>query len=215
MSPEPKRGAGRGATRGRGALDVQPLTPDRWADLEALFGPHGACAGCWCMWWRLTRREFDQKTGAPNKRAFRKLVTAGKVPGILAYADGEPVGWCAIEPRASYPVLQRSPVLKPVDEQPVWSITCLFVARSWRRRGVSVKLIRAAVRHAARLGAVIVEGYPKEPRTDAMPDYSAFTGLPAAFREAGFTEVLRRSATRPIMRYRVPRDHGKHARGQH
>jgi len=166
------------------------------------------------MWWRLTRHAFDRQKGAANKRAFKRLVAAGRVPGILAYADGEAIGWCAIEPRASYPVLQRSPVLKPVDEQPVWSITCLFVARTRRRRGVSVQLIRAAVRHAARRGARIVEGYPREPRTGAMPDVSAFTGPPAAFREAGFEEVLRRSATRPIMRYRVGRDHGRHARGQ-
>jgi GNAT superfamily N-acetyltransferase len=164
------------------------------------------------MWWRLTRREFDQRTGAPNKRAFKKLVTGGRVPGILAYAGGEPVGWCAIEPRASYPVLQRSPVLKPVDEQPVWSITCLFVARPWRRRGLSVQLIRAAADHAARHGATIVEGYPRASGKDAQPDVSAFTGLPEAFREAGFTEVLRRSATRPIMRYRVGSDHGRPTR---
>jgi GNAT superfamily N-acetyltransferase len=166
------------------------------------------------MWWRLTRREWGQGAGAPNKRAFKKLVTGGRVPGILAYAEGKPVGWCAIEPRTSYPVLQRSPVLKPVDQEPVWSITCLLVARSWRKRGLSVKLIRAAVDHAARQGASIVEGYPVEPRRDTMPDYSAFTGLVSAFREAGFTEVLRRSATRPIMRYRVAAKHGRHARSQ-
>jgi GNAT superfamily N-acetyltransferase len=188
------------------------LTSDRWSDLETLFGPRGACSGCWCMWWRVTRREWEQRAGAGNKRAFKKLVTGGQVPGILAYADGAPIGWCAVEPRASYPVLQRSPVLKPVDDEPVWSITCLFVTRPWRKRGVSVELIRAAVRHATRQGAAIVEGYPVEPRKDSMPDFSAFTGVPAAFGAAGFTEVLRRSATRPIMRYRVTPDHGKRRR---
>jgi GNAT superfamily N-acetyltransferase len=111
-------------------------------------------------------------------------------------------------------VLQRSPVLKPVDEKPVWSITCLLVARPWRKRGLSVELIRAAVRHAALQGATLVEGYPVDPRTKDMPDMSAFTGVPAAFRAAGFKEILRRSATRPIMRYRVASKHGKHARSQ-
>ena len=195
-------------------LDIQPLNPDRWADLETLFGPRGACAGCWCMWWRLTRREWGQAAGAGNKRAFKRLVTGGRVPGILAYAGGAPVGWCAIEPRASYPVLQRSPVLKPVDEKPVWSITCLLVARPWRKRGLSVELIRAAVRHAALHGATLVEGYPVDPRKKDMADIDAFTGIPSTFRKAGFKEVLRRSATRPIMRYRVASQHGKHARSQ-
>ncbi|MHC4709525.1 MAG: GNAT family N-acetyltransferase, partial [Planctomycetota bacterium] len=101
------------------------------------------------MWWRLTRRQWEQRAGTGNKRAFKRLVKGGRIPGIVAYAEGEPVGWCAVEPRTSYPVLQRSPVLKPIDEKPVWSITCLLVARPWRKRGLSVELIRAAVRHAA------------------------------------------------------------------
>jgi GNAT superfamily N-acetyltransferase len=138
-----------------GTLDIQPLTPDRWADLETLFGP-----------------------------------------------------------RASYPVLQRSPVLKPVDEQPVWSITCLLVARPWRKRGLSVELIRRAVRHAALHGATLVEGYPVDPHKKDMAGINAFTGIPSTFRKAGFKEVLRRSATRPIMRYRVASQHAKHARSQ-
>jgi GNAT superfamily N-acetyltransferase len=166
------------------------------------------------MWWRLTRREWEQRAGAGNKRAFKRLVKGGQVPGILAYAGGEPVGWCAVEPRASYPVLQRSPVLKPVDEKPVWSITCLMIARPWRKQGVSLELIRAAVDHAARHGAELIEGYPVDPRAKDLGDISAFTGVPSVFRKAGFKEVLRRSATRPIMRYRVAGKHGRHARSQ-
>jgi GNAT superfamily N-acetyltransferase len=190
-------------------LSIKPLTPDRWADLDALFGPSGACGGCWCMWWRLTRKDWEARRGASNKRAFKRLVTRGDVPGLLAYAGREPVGWCAVEPRAAYPTLQRSPVLKPVDDQPVWAITCLFVARAWRRQGVSVKLIKAAADHAAKHGATIVEGYPKALRKKSVPDPDVFMGLPGAFEAAGFREVLRRTATRPIMRYRVK---GAHAR---
>ena len=110
-------------------LQFHPLTPDRWADLEALFGPRGACAGCWCMWWRLQRAEWNKSKGESNRRAFRKLVAAGREPGILAYAGGRPVGWCAIEPRESYPVLEGARTLSRVDSKPVWSITCLFVER--------------------------------------------------------------------------------------
>jgi GNAT superfamily N-acetyltransferase len=194
------------------ALSIKPLTPDRWADLEALFGPSGACGGCWCMWWRLTRAAWARQRGAANRRAFKRLVAAGDEPGLLAYAGGEPVGWCAVEPRGSYPALQRSPVLKPVDEEPVWSITCLFIARAWRRQGVSVELIKAAVKHAARRGAGIVEGYPKDLARKNVPDMDVFMGLPAAFRRAGFKEVLRRTATRPIMRYRVKTTHGRRRR---
>lgn len=184
-------------------LEFHPLTPDRWPDLEALFGPRGAVGGCWCMWWRLTRSEFSKKAGPGNKRAFKKIVAAGEEPGILAYADGQPIGWCAVAPRDAYPVLDRSPTLKRVDEQPVWAVTCFFVARPFRRQGVTVDLLKAAIEYAQEHGAQLVEGYPVEPRKGSLPDPWAFTGLPAAFRKAGFVEVLRRSETRPIVRYTI------------
>jgi GNAT superfamily N-acetyltransferase len=187
-------------TRRSARFTFHPLTPERWGDLEKLFGERGACGGCWCMWWRITRAEFEKRKGSPNRRAFRKIVRGGSEPGILAYVDDEPAGWCAIAPRREYASLNRSRILKPVDEKAVWSITCFFIARPHRRRGLSVKLIEAAVRHARRRGAKIIEGYPVEPRTGSMPDAFAWTGLPSAFERAGFTEVLRRSPTRPIMR---------------
>jgi GNAT superfamily N-acetyltransferase len=130
-------------------------------------------------------------------------VTGGHVPGVLAYAGREPVGWCAIAPRAQYPGLGRSRILKPVDDRPVWSITCLFVARSWRGRGVSTRLLEAAARLARRRGARIVEGYPTEAGPRRTADAFVFTGLASAFERAGFVEVLRRSRTRPIMRREV------------
>ncbi|HZE88475.1 MAG TPA: GNAT family N-acetyltransferase, partial [Verrucomicrobiae bacterium] len=121
-------------------------------------------------------------------------------PGILAYSGDRAVGWCAVAPRAALSALERSRILQPVDDQPVWSITCFFVAKPYRRRGLTVKLIEAAAAHARKGGATIVEGYPVEPRKGAMPDVFAFIGLAAAFRRAGFTEVARRSDARPIMR---------------
>jgi GNAT superfamily N-acetyltransferase len=183
-------------------LSMHPLTLNRWPDLEALFGERGACGGCWCMTWRLPRSQFEQQKGAVNKHAFRALVAAGDVPGVLAYRDGLPIGWCAIAPRDEYPALGRSRILRPVDDAPVWSISCLFVARPFRRRGLSVRLIAAATDYARERGARVVEGYPIEPRGDAatMPDAFVWTGLAAAFRAAGFAEVARRSDTRPIMR---------------
>jgi GNAT superfamily N-acetyltransferase len=195
------------------SFTFRPLTPDRFTDLEELFGPKGACAGCWCMYWRLTRAEWTSGQGEGNRRALRRIVRAGKETGILAYAGGRAVGWCAVTPRGELSSLERSRILKPVDDRPVWSITCFFVARAFRRRGLTVKLMRAAAAHARSRGARILEGYPVEPRTGSMPDVFAFTGLASAFRRAGFVEVARRSDTRPIMRLalgraRVPRPAG-------
>ena len=183
-------------------LTFAPLTPSRWSDLEVLFRARGACGGCWCMAWRVPRAQWEAQKGLPNKRTLRRLVDAGPPPGVLAYRDGEPVGWCSVAPRERYPVLSRSRVLAPVDDRAVWSITCLFVRKAERRRGVSRQLLRAAVSFARSNGARIVEGYPVEPSRD-QPDPFVWTGLASAFRAAGFHEVARRSATRPIMRRSV------------
>ncbi len=181
-------------------LEFHPLTPDRWPDLERLFGERGACGCCWCIWWRLKRSAFERQKGARNKKAFRELVRKVDPPGLLAYVSGQPVGWCAVAPRESFPVLERSRTLRRVDDQAAWSVACFFVARPFRRRGLSVRLLRAAVDYAKARGARIVEGYPVEPRKTSMPDAFAWTGLVATFRRAGFKEVLRRSPSRPIMR---------------
>lgn len=183
------------------SFEVHPLTPERWGDLERLFGERGAVGGCWCMWWRVTRSEFEKQQGEGNKAALKAIVKLGEVPGLLAYVDGEPIAWCSVAPRDAFPVLNRSRTLKPVDDQPVWSVVCFFVAKPFRRRGVMVRLLKAAVEYARSHGAQIVEGYPVEPKKASFPDVFAHTGLAAAFRETGFVEVLRRSETRPIMRY--------------
>jgi GNAT superfamily N-acetyltransferase len=184
-------------------LDIHPAMPERWLDFEKLFVKNGACGGCWCMWWKLTRAEFERKKGATNKRAIKRIITSGKVPGILAYADGEPVGWCAVEPRENYSTLARSRMLQPVDDQPVWSVVCFFIAKAYRRKGVTVKLLEAAIDYVRKKGGKIVEGYPVEPKKGVTADAFAYTGLASAFRKAGFVEFLRRSPTRPIMRYYI------------
>jgi GNAT superfamily N-acetyltransferase len=181
-------------------FECKPVTPDRWSDLEALFGPRGACAGCWCMYWRQTPSEFEQMKGEGNRLALQSLVEAGEEPGILAYAAGKPVGWVCVAPRRVFSTLERSRILKPVDEQPVWSVVCFFVAWQYRRKGVTVELLKAALEHAKRHGARIVEGYPVEPKDARSPDTFMYHGLASAFLKAGFTEVMRRSQTRPIMR---------------
>ncbi len=181
-------------------LEFRPATPERWADLEALFGPRGACGGCWCMYWRQTRTEYEKKKGAGNRRALKRLVAAGPPPGLIAYADGKPAGWCALAPRDAYSTLGRSRVLAPVDAAQVWSVPCFFIARPFRRIGLTAQLLRAAAEYARKQGVKILEGYPVDPRKGSMPDVFAFTGLAGAFKKAGFREAARRSPTRPIMR---------------
>ena len=193
------------AAKGKGKLKLQfqALTPSRWHDLEKLFGERGACGGCWCMWWRMKRAEFKQKKDEKNKKAFKKIVASGEIPGIIAYVGGEPVGWCALAPREKYPLLENSRVLARIDDQPVWSVVCFFVAKPFRGKGVTGQLAKAAVAYARKRGAKIVEGYPVEPKKGRMPDPFVYTGLVSTFRSAGFVETLRRSETRPIMRYSI------------
>lgn len=185
------------------AIRIEPAAAERWADLERLFGTRGACGGCWCMWYRLPRAEYERRKGAANRRLLRELVGSGAPCGVMAYAGEEPVGWCAIAPRAAFRRLENARTLRPVDDQPVWSIVCLFVSRRHRRRGVSVALLRGAVAYAGSFGARIVEGYPVEPASEAMPPVFAHSGTAAAFRAAGFDEVARPSPTRAIMRRAV------------
>ena len=188
-------------------LEFHPVTPERWDDLAALFGERGACGGCWCMWWRLTGKQFEEQKGQGNREAMRRIVQSGEVPGILAYADGLPVGWCSIAAREAFPRLGRSRILAPIDDLPVWSVVCFFIAKSSRRHGLMIRLLEAAVARAAAQGAEVVEGYPVEPKKPRIPDAFAYTGLASSFRKAGFVEVLRRSETRPIMRYYLARPH--------
>lgn len=183
-------------------VEFHPVTADRWADFAELFGPKGACAGCWCMFFRQTRKEFDANRGEQNKAAMKALIESGRVPGILAYVDGKPAGWCSVAPREEFTALQRSRTLKPVDDRPVWSVVCFFVARPYRRQGISVRLLQAAVAYARSQGARIVEGYPVETAAE-YPDTFAYIGLASAFRKAGFTEVARPSERRLIMRYEL------------
>jgi len=184
-------------------LNFHPLTPVRWTDLEKLFGEHGACGGCWCMWWRLTRTQFNKQKGKANKKALKKIVASGQVPGIIAYDHQEPVAWCSVAPRETYNSLERSRTLKRIDDKPVWSVVCFFVAKSHRNKGLMIRLLRAAIDYARQRGGKTLEGYPVDPQKGRLPDPFAYTGLLRSFLKAGFTEVLRRSKTRPIMRYTI------------
>lgn len=186
-----------------GSFTFEPLTPERWDDFETLFGPRGACGGCWCMYWLVSSAEYERQKGAGNRQAMQGIIYSGKTPGILAYSAGEPVGWCALAPRPVYTRLQKSRILKPVDDQPVWSVVCFFIGKGFRKQGLSVELLKAAVQFAAENGARVLEGYPVEPKEGVLPDAFVYMGLPSAFIKAGFVEEARRSEKRPIMRYYI------------
>jgi len=152
------------------------------------------------MWWRLPSAQFEQQKGPTNRQALHRLVNAGIVPGLLAYDDSRPIGWCSVAPREEFVRLERSRILKPVDETLVWSVVCFFVDKEYRHRGVSRELLEAAKRWVRDQGGSVLEGYPVEPTQDRAPPLFVFTGLAAAFASAGFEECGRRSPTRPIMR---------------
>src|SRR5512138_3386532 len=181
-------------------LSFKPIKRNLWTDFEELFGPNGACAGCWCMYWKLRGKAYEEARGFETRQMHKSIVDSGTVTGLLAYLHGEVVGWIAVEPRAAYARLAHSRALKPVDDQPVWSITCFFVAKRFRRQGLTVEFLKAAVEHVRRQGGKIVEGYPIDSESE-LPAPSIYTGTASAFEQAGFQEITRRAPTRPIFRF--------------
>jgi GNAT superfamily N-acetyltransferase len=181
-------------------LDVHPVTKDRWSDLVELFGRPGAsiARGCFCMYYRKTGGS-GIGPGAENRRAMKSLVDRGIVPGLIGYQDGRPVGWISLGPREGYPKLQRSPVMKPIDDKPVWSIICFFVDSKARGQGVSEKLLKAAIAYARSHGARLLEAYPVDKEEPSHADFMWF-GAKTMYDRAGFKEVARRKETRPVVR---------------
>jgi len=184
-------------------FDFYPLTPERWGDFEALFSPNGA-GGCWCMFWRLPRQQFQQNClqhGAANRQAMRDLVQSGVIAGLLGYQAGQPLAWCSVAPREDFSALERSRNLKRLDDQPVWSIVCFYVARSARKSGAMLAAIRAAVAYARLNGAKIVEAYPTPVEGHHAPG-DLYMGSLSTFLKAGFEEAVQRGAHR-VVRIRV------------
>ena len=155
------------------------------------------------MSWRMKHSDFMKQRGEGNRKTLKRIVDSGKTAGIIAYINGEPFGWCSFGPREDFVRLEHSRVLKRLDDKPVWSVVCFFVAKPYRGKGITGRLLQSAIEHVRKNGGKIVEGYPVEPKTKRIPDPFAYTGIVSSFRKAGFKEVLRRSATRPIMRYTV------------
>jgi len=169
-------------------------------DFETIFAKFGYLEGCWCMYWRRPRSEFNKEFGEGNKKAMKEIVFSGKIPGLIAYYEDEPIGWCSVAPREDFPVLNRSPKLKPIDNLPVWSIICLFIAKEYRMQGLTTELVKAAITYAKENGARIIEAYPIIPENSQNPKYEAYTGIKSTFDKLGFKVMIQRSKIRPIMR---------------
>lgn len=186
-------------------LTVAPLTPERWPDLEAIFGAKGCSVarGCWCMAYRLSGSRESPPPGVThaqaNRAALKALVDAGNPPGLIGYRGKVPVGWVSIGPREEFARLKRSAVMKPVDEQPVWSIVCFVVPAEYRGQGVAQALLKGAVAYARKSGATLVEAYPVDKPARFHDDFMWF-GAKSMYDKAGFTEVARRKSQRPIVR---------------
>jgi ribosomal protein S18 acetylase RimI-like enzyme len=188
-------------------LTVLPLTPGRWRDLEGVFGARGCSAarGCWCMAYRRSGRRPVPKgvtRGEANRTDLRALVDHGMSPGLIAYRGSLPVGWISIAPREEFAKLERSPVMKPVDDKPVWSIVCYIVPSEHRRQGVGHALLQGAVAYARKRGAKLIEAYPVD-RPGRSRDVEMWFGSKSMYDRAGFKEVARRKPGRPIVRLRI------------
>ena len=186
-------------------LEIRPVTPDRWDDLERLFGPNGAYSNCWCTWWVLPGKEWEGTAPAARRAILQRLVAEGAEPGLLAYLDGEPAGWCAVGPRERYARMMssRSRTFRPLDDRPSWVINCFFIARTARRRGVAAALLTAAVDYAFAHGAECLEAYPIDPEQTRPSSTNLYVGWLPTFLAAGFVEVAR-VGDRPVVRLERP-----------
>ena len=192
-------------------LEILPLTPERLPDLAGLFGQGGDPKWCWCAWYRLRSVDFKSATAETNRgvleAATSRLAAEGRGPGLVAYRDGEAIGWVSLGPRDDYQRLQHSKVLAPVDERPVWSIVCFVVARDARGQGVANALLEAAIAYANEHGASLVEAYPVDTHGERISAANAFKGTVSMFERAGFDVVARRRANRASTERPIVRRH--------
>lgn len=182
-----------------GAMRCVPLTPERFADMEAVFGDKGVARRCFCMYWRRPDGGFERERD--NRDRFADIAGGGPPPGLLGYVGADPMGWVQVGPRVDFPTLARSRLLKPVDELEPWTINCFVVRTGERRQGIGRGLLAAAIEYAKSQGAEVIEAYPVDGSRESVVDY--FTGTLPMFTEHGFVEVLRRNDTRPIVRLTV------------
>lgn len=188
-------------------IAVQPLNASRWADLEAIFQAKGCsmARGCWCMYYRQSGKQELPPNEAPGdvrKAQLRALADRGTPAGLIGYRGDTPVGWICLGPRGDFPRLRRSPVMKPVDDRPVWSVVCFVVPSEFRHQGVATALLKGAIAFVRKRGVPILEAYPVD-KPSPVEDQWLWYGAKSMYDKAGFQEVARRRPERPVMRLRL------------
>jgi GNAT superfamily N-acetyltransferase len=185
-------------------MKIREVTPNDWPYIEALFGERGACGGCWCMSWRVPHggKMWREAVGETNRKAFRKLVKAGEAHGILAFESNKPVGWCAFGKRSEFPRTETVKAYQRGDTADIWSINCFYIDKDYRKSGLSEQLLSAAVKGIKKHKGQIIEAYPTPLTKDGnqLPAAFAWTGPEVIFQRAGFIEIQRLSASRPLYR---------------
>jgi GNAT superfamily N-acetyltransferase len=185
-------------------LSVEPVTKKNWNKFVELFGEKGACGNCWCMYYRLSKVDFlEGKVDDGNKNAIKELVWKSKPVGLIGLLEGQAIAWCAFAPREDFIKLDKSRVHKRIDDKDVWSIPCLFINKNYRKSGVSVQLLKGALKYAKENRIKIIEAYPTIPTQNKIPDSFAWVGLFKSFERAGFEIVDRKSKNRPMVRYYI------------
>ncbi len=185
-------------------LTFEPLTQKNWGKFVELFGAKGACGNCWCMYYRLTKQDFQEgKQDNGNMNAMKALVWDNQPTGIIGFYEEQPIAWCAFAPRENYMKLEKSRVHKRIDDQPVWSVPCFFIDKNFRKQGVSVELLKSVIKYAVERGIKIIEAYPTIPTQAKLPDAFVWIGLYKSFEKAGFKIVDQTSQNRPMVRYYV------------
>ena len=180
-------------------IQYRPVTKDLLPDLARFSEGHGKFRYCSCMRWRMRSTMFQASTKEERVARLESLVCQEVPVGVLAYVNDAPVGWCSIAPRETFDALERYKGLPRIDETAVWSVVCFFVDSHFRKQGVTLGLLKAAVAYAKTRGAKIIEGYPVEPYSRLY----TYMGSPVTFRKAGFRDVTPQGQARQVMRFFV------------
>ena len=184
----------------KGEIEIHSVDKSHWSDFEKLFGDNGACGGCWCMAWRLYKKDFDINQGNGNKMLMKSLFEDNAINGLIAYNGQEPIAWCSVAPREEFVRLEKSRVFGRIDDMPVWSISCMFIRKDFRMSGISTILADAACRFSKAKGASMIESYPITPYSRKDPDAFLWTGTISSYEKAGFYMAAKRSEWKCVMR---------------
>jgi len=182
-------------------LKFEPLSTSNWEKFEILMGEKGGCGNCWCMYFRLPYKTFQANKPDGNKKIMKQLVNKGMPQGLIASLNNEPVGWIAMAPREDYLKIENSRVFKRIDDNPVWSITCFFIRKEFRHKGLSLQLIKGAIGFARKKKIKTLEAYPAIPYAEKVPHPFLWVGVLSSFVKNGFKIVRQHSKSRAMVRF--------------